>query len=356
MTAPTPAEPSIVIERVERVRGGGDQVRLRLSGRWPDSDRARHPDGHEPLLVIQLQGRRHRFPANREPAGAAPLPGRWHAEFTIPSWAVPSRPGQAAVWVGDAVVSVGPPGTSLTDAEPRSVTAAAAASVEPASVAPAPVPAAESDPGRGGPLADLLFKETVSALHAELERRSTEAAQLRGSLADARSELDARVARQTGLETAHGELRHELEQLMDAVGRQRQDFEERLAAAHEESDHAREQAAMATAAREEAESQLARARERSGSLEQTLAGHAEAERRRAQEATGLREQLAAAHVSRDAAISEAGGLRAELDRLGAELTVMREQVSAHGGDLSEAQSLLADARALTEELRGQAGP
>ena len=72
----------------------------------------------------------------------------------------------------------------------------------------------------------------------------------------------------------------------------------------------------------------------------------------AQEVVSLREQLAAAQIARDAAISEAGGLRSELERLGAELAVMREQVTAHGGDLGEAQRLLADARALTEQLRG----
>jgi hypothetical protein len=363
MTYSAPVEPPIAIERVQRVRGEGGDVRLRLSGRWlVDS----HPDEHEALLVIQLQGRRHRFPATRAPDGAAPLPGTWQTEFTIPSWAVPSRHGQAAVWVGNAVVAVAPPGASPSDSRPPSevvapdeVPVSESAPAKPAGVAPpSPVAASESieaplDPGRAGPLADLLFKETVSALHAELERRSGEAAQLRGALADAQSELDARAARQGGLESAHVELRHELEQLMDAVARQRQDFDERVGAVHEELDRAREHAAMATAARDEAEAELAQARERARSLEERLRGHGDAERRHTQEASALREQLAAAQVSRDAAISEAGGLRAELERLGAELTVTREQITAHGGDLGEAQRLLVDARALTEQLRAQ---
>lgn len=362
MTDSVPAEPPIAIDRVQRARGRGDQVRLRVSGHWLGPD---PPHEHQPLLVIQLQGRRHRFPANPDPAGAESLAGGWQAEFTIPSWAVPSRPGQAAVWVGDAVVAVGPPGSSAAGDEPPSAPAAVSEQAPgPASPAlapaptptptPTPTPEPDADAGRGGPLADLLFKETVSALHAELERRSAEAARLRGALADARSELDARVAGQSGLETAHGELRHELEQLMIAVGRQREDFEERLAAAHEQLERAREEAAMAAAGRDEAESELARARQQTGALQERLTAAAEAGRRGAQEAGGLREQLAAAQVSRDAAISEAGGLRAELERLGAELTVMREQVSAQGGDLGEAQRLLAGARALTEELRGQA--
>jgi hypothetical protein len=361
MTYSAPVEPPIAIERVQRIRGEGDDVRLRLTGRWLIDS---HGDEHEALLVIQLQGRRHRFPAARAPAGAAPLPGTWQAEFAIPSWAVPSRPGQAAVWVGNAVVAVAPPGAPPPESpsSPETVAleglpASEAALPKPAEVAPAtPEPGSTElppDPGRAGPLADLLFKETVSALHAELERRSGEAAQLRAALADTHSELDARAARQAGLESAHAELRHELEQLMDAVARQRQEFDERLSAVHEELDRAREQAAMATAARDEAEAEQAEARGRASSLEERLMAHGNAERRQAQEASALREQLAVAQVSRDAAISEAGGSRAELERLGTELTVMREQVTAHGGDLGEAQRLLVDARALTEQLRTQ---
>ncbi len=376
MTDSAHVEPPIAIQRVERVGGEGDNVRLRVSGRWLVESRS---DEHEALLVIQLEGRRHRFPAARRPPGASPPPGTWRAEFTIPSWAVPSRPGQAAVWVGNAVIGVGPPGARPSqpppDLPPTSEPGAPGASSRPPEAAPAPqatppaphaaaaatvptapVPAPGGgllDPGRAGPLADLLFKESVSALHAELERRSGEVAQLRGALADAQSELDARAARQASVELADAELRHELEQLMDAVAGQRQEFDERLGAVHEELDRAREQAAMAAAARDDAVAQLAQTRERTSSFEEQLRAHGDAERRQAQDVAALGEQLAAAQVSRDAAISEAGGLRAELERLGAELTVMREQVTAHGGDLGEAQRLLADARALTEQLRGQ---
>ncbi len=68
------------------------------------------------------------------------------------------------------------------------------------------------------------------------------------------------------------------------------------------------------------------------------------------EAASAREQLAAVSVSREAAISEAAGLRAELERLATELAVISEQFAAKGGDLGEAERLLADARALTEQL------
>jgi chromosome segregation ATPase len=116
---------------------------------------------------------------------------------------------------------------------------------------------------------------------------------------------------QSALESAHGDLRGELQALMSAVTVQRQDFDRRC---------------------RDVEDRLA---------------PAESER------DALREQLAAAQVSREAAAGEVAGLRAELDRLGSELAVSREQMSAHGGDLGEAQRLLTDARALTEQLRGQ---
>jgi hypothetical protein len=363
MTDPAPAQPPIAIDRIERARGRGQDVRLRLTGRWLTADPPTPSDEHQALLVVQLQGRRHRFAADRAPAGDAPPPGTWQAEFTVPPWAVPERPGQAAVWIGNAVVAVGPPGStppaaapSQASPGPRSVPGPPAAASAPAGPAAAPEPGspaapAPAEPPRSGPLADLLVKETVSALHAELERRSAEAAQLRGALADAHSELEARTGRQAALESAHAELRHELEQLMAAVGRQRQDFDERLAAAQDALGLAREQAAMATAARAEAEAEAAQARQTAHTLQERLGAVSDDERRAAHDAAALREQLATAQVSRDAAFSEAGGLRAELGRLAGELTVMREEMSAHGGDLGEAQRLLSDARALTEQLR-----
>jgi hypothetical protein len=69
----------------------------------------------------------------------------------------------------------------------------------------------------------------------------------------------------------------------------------------------------------------------------------------------LCEELAAVTVARDAAVSEIAGLRTELERLGTALAATRERVGAEGGDLGSAHRLLADARALAEELRGQGG-
>lgn len=443
MPESAPATTPLSIDRVERARGKGDQARLRLTGRWWTTAVA----GPDALLVVQMHGRRHRFATVRDPddavGGAAALGdvgasgdvegGIWTASFEVPDWAVPEQPGQAALWIGSTVVPVPPPGSA-----PLSEPVALRHSPPP----PAPPPAEPlepdaltDEPGRAGPLADLLFKETVSALHAELEQRSAEAARLRGALAQARSDLEARSGGQADLETAHAELRHELARLMAAVTEQRREFDGQLATLRTQRDRAREEI---TAAREESEARLGRARSelddrlatarsefdqqlaavraraeadvagareeadarltaarrqaeseadaaraesetmiaavraesetrasdaetraraaeaRAAALNERVASLMAAERRRGEEAAALREQLAGAHISRDAALSEAGGLRAELERIGSELAVARERAGASGEELSEAQQLLADARALTEQLRNEA--
>ncbi len=505
MYEPASALTPLAIDRVERARGQGDRVRLRLSGRWLTTRSGGVASSDvsdlDALLVVQMHGRRHRFPATRERRDepGADGAGTWVATFTVPDWAVPEQAGQASLWVGSAVVPVPPPGTPAESVEPSSVpdpSSPGAGDPPP----PPPPPLAEHEAlggehGRSGPLADLLFKETVSALHSELEQRSTEAARLRGALAEARSDVGTRSSAQAGLEAAHGELRHELQRLMAAVTQQRADFDEQLAAIGAERDGARterdgalaerdgalaeleavrakaesvgaelelaraeaesvgaelasaraelesvgaelasaraelesvgadaesaraevdrraaevrveaeallaavrgEAETQRAAARGEAEAQLAAARREAGAqlaaargeteaqvaaaraeAEQRLgevagarderAAHAAAlsdrissliasERRWAQEAAAAREQLAGAHISRDAALSEAAGLRGELDRLGSELAVSRERSGAGGGELSEAQQLLADARSLTEQLRDRSG-
>jgi hypothetical protein len=322
------------IDRIERARAERGSVQLRLRGRWLDPAAA----DEEELLVVQIEGRRHRFPGTREQdvrdGGAASTgASRWAASFTLPDWAEPHHEGQAALWLGSAVVPVPPPG------------GAAPAPVRPRPAAPPPEPApgmsaarpspAEpvapdllvgelgGDAGRSGPLADLLLRDTVAALRTELEQRTGEAIRLRSALADAQSELQARIATGAALEAAQEQLRTELGQLRAAVERNRQDGDAR--AADVERDHA--------ALRE----QLAEAR---GLAEQ-----------RATEAVHLREELAAAHVARDATASEVAGLRSELDRVGTELAATRERVGAEGGDLGEAERLLADAKALADQLR-----
>ena len=80
---------------------------------------------------------------------------------------------------------------------------------------------------RSGPLADVLLKETVAALHAELEARAAEAARLRSALSSAQSDLDSRQRAHGELEGTLAELGAELRRLMEAVEEQRHELERR---------------------------------------------------------------------------------------------------------------------------------
>lgn len=296
------------LDRVQSSRAAAGEIRLRLSGRWVDEQNA--ASGDEELLVVNLEGRRHRFAADpdHEPDHDQ-APDRWSATFTVPSWAEPREEGQAALWLGTAVIPVPPLRMSL-----------------PTPVARPPHPALGEEPSpagpeapRSGPVADLLLRETIAALQAEVDQRTADAAQVRVALASAQSELDARVDRHGALEVTLGELRDELDRLREAVQAQRRELQERT----EEVAALREQITKARAA---ADSQTT-------------------------EAMTLRGELAAANVAREAAVSEAAGLRAELARVGSELAVTQETVQSDAGGLGEATRLLQEARALADELR-----
>jgi chromosome segregation ATPase len=333
----------------------------------------------------------------------------------VPDWAVPVEYGQASLWVGSATVPVPPVGTKPRHAEPL---VSAPPPLPPPPLPPSPLPppppspAAEYPPGvdagRSGPLADALIRDTVSALHAELEQRSGRETALGIALEQSRAELAARAAAQGELEATLAELRAELGRLAEAVTAQQAEFERQLTDArerfeaelaegqsklgdgareldaarselvdaHANADRARSELELARVEREQTVAELAQARGESdraraelASAREHEAGHVHTRERladvndrltaamqsdqlRAAEASSLREQLAAAQISRDAAIAEAGGLRSELARLGSELAFSREHADAVGGDLGEAQQLLEDARALSAQLRG----
>jgi predicted nucleic acid-binding Zn-ribbon protein len=397
MTEFAPAELPLEIDRVQGSRPSVGEIRLALTGVWhgPGSS-----SEQEPLLVVQIDGRRHRFPADREDRSSELPAGRWQATFSVPDWAEPRQEGQAAVWIGDAVVPV-PPLHSSHHVPPALAATVPArddiqADVEGDADQSQPRPALENwdtpfarstpDAPRSGPLADLLLKETVGALHVELEHRNAEAARLRGELGDARSELATRGSTQSELETALSELGVELRHLRAAADERRAELDEQRRRADEEraeferqlgeltQSHERElaqvadQAAELAAARDElsaAREELGAAREELGELRAgSRAREAELSRAREEaagaqarwqqhgaETAALREELAATHVAREAAISEVAALQAEISRIAAELAVTRERVSSESGDLGQANRLLADARALAEELR-----
>lgn len=371
---PTPLE----IDDVQSARVAAGETRLTLSGRWLAADAPSTTD--EPLLVVQVEGRRHRFtPEAGTDTGSDAA--AWRASFVVPAWAEPQRAGQAAVWVGDAVIPLpamhggrggwargAPPAlaaavpadapessdASLAEAPPEPEAAGSEREVAPehnavSGPAMAPGPDVALEPGvtpRSGPLAALLLKETVAALHVELEQRGAEAAQLRSALAETQYELEARGGTQAELESTLGQLGAELRRLMEAVEEQRRELERRDSDAERERAEYEQRLAELSGARQQDAAEV-------GVLHERLAEAEARFQRRSAEIAGLREELASVTVSREAARTEAAGLKSELQRLGTELAVTRERVVSEAGDLGEANRLLADAKALAAELRAQ---
>jgi chromosome segregation ATPase len=133
-----------------------------------------------------------------------------------------------------------------------------------------------------------------------------------------RAEVDVRTTRQQQLEATQGELRAELGQLAGLVeqeGSRRADVESR--------------AVVLAAEVADLQAQL-------GDLESEL--------------DQVRAELAQTVVAREAADGEVIGLRSEVERLGRELAEMRG-LGDSGNGLEEAESLLAEARALAARLR-----
>ena len=399
------------IERVASSRIDDDTVLVSLAGRWTGPV---HEAAGDELLVVEVRGRRYRYAA-RTQGGASPVavagPSSWSASFELPVWAEPRSAGQASLWVGNCMISVPPvgaasgPGTGPARASPPAQAPPADSVCRPAPASPPASHGPAGEDARSGPLAELLRRETISALRSELRERATELAHVRGALADARSELDAGAANQGQIESAHADLRAELEQLIELVeqeGLRRVELErardaERHAASQQledserrvgelerlvsERDAALEQLVSERDAaleqlvseRDAALEQLVSERdaaleqlvsERDAALQELAVLRASAQRdlearegleRRAGQLSGklaeVHAQLAAATASRDGSLSEATGLRVELDRLGGELAGARERLGDSGSELGQARALLADARALAARLR-----
>jgi len=321
------------IDDVQHLRETAGEIRLRVSGRWRGETAP--SDAQSALLVIQIEGRRHRFAPVHAPGASAQ--GRWTASFVVPGWAEPRREGQAALWIGEAVVPIPPSGAARRWPGSRPPALRSAVPADLPDPPDEPEPANDrtpveptSEPPRSGPLAEMLLKETVAALHAELESRGVEAAQLRSALTGAQSELQARTESQSALEGTLGELGAELRRLTAAVDQQRCALERREADGAREREEFARRLTEISVARDDQAAELTAVRD---------------------ELVSAREELAAAQVAREAARGEAAGLRAELERLGSELAVTREHLASQTGDLGEANRLLADARALAEQLR-----
>jgi hypothetical protein len=321
-----------------------EKLVVRVEGRWLTRHR---PTLERAMLVVEANGRRHRFPAIPQPR--RPRFGRsggWSGGFALPTWLGPHLEGNTSLRLGETAMQL-PVGSFAGLDEPEPVeTSAAEAHGEPrAEPETTAVPERESDiaPQSETPpepaAARLAASPTessdppnaegmISALRAELERRAASEAALRGELVDVRAELAAVSVSRERLEATHAELRRELEELRDAVER-RADVESRAVVLAARVEELQAELESGEGARETLDAELALVRN----------AHATSE------------------VAREAAQAEAAGLRAELDRIGAELSQARQQ-QAGRGELEEAQSLLAEARALRTKMaeRTTTGP
>jgi hypothetical protein len=193
---------AVGIETVEWLDAGGGNLTVRVTGRWR---RRRPASTGQVMLVIESDGRRHRFPAMPEPpslGGAGP--GMWRLSFSVPGWLAPGLGGQAWLSLGTVTVPLPAPGAAGPE---RDRASAEPLRVEPPSAEPhhdeppsaAEVPSAAPPPG---PEPELRVEE--------LERRLAEAQadrdQLTASLAE--GERTRRIAEQR----AHAEqaLRRDL--------------------------------------------------------------------------------------------------------------------------------------------------
>lgn len=340
------SDPPLELESVHVDALAGDRVLVRLKGRW--RRRSRNPEARA-MLIVEVEGRRHRFPAIPQPRRMRlGSPTGWGASFALPAWLRPRLDGHMSLTVGDAIVPVPPLGDGP---EPFSDERAQAAEAvipvpdpdppdRPAETSPDPRARTERDPLTETDAAELLAEppaegdaDTVAALRAELQERAASEARLRGELAEVKARADARTAGQSRLEATREQLRSELDQLRELVqqqDQQRSEVESRAMVLAAELADAQQQVQAATAARAEA-------LEERDALER--------------EVTELRSALAVGIVTTDGATAETAALRDELERLGEELAAAREQVELRDDGLDEAEALLTEARELTASLR-----
>ena len=224
---------------------------------------------------------------------AFPLPSLTNDEpASRPSTpAQPSTLGQPSTPAQDS-----PPPVTDSEPTPSATPSSSAAETPPAGPETSPAgPAQTPASGDDTPSIVLSGDDAVHALKAELESRVAGEAQMRGQLADARSQLEGRAVAQERLEAAHAELRREFDGLRALISQEQE--------------------------------------------------------RQAQERAQAKADLTTTVVTRDAALSEAAALRSELDRLGVELSDARRQAGMREATVSEAEELLAEARALSASMR-----
>ena len=113
------APSALGIESVECFSEGGRSLTVRVTGRW----RRRRPDWHgQPVLVVEAEGRRNRFPAMPDPPSlTGAVPGTWRMTFSVPAELAKELAERASLQLGAAVIPL--PVTPVLDASGRAAPA-----------------------------------------------------------------------------------------------------------------------------------------------------------------------------------------------------------------------------------------
>ncbi|HWE33956.1 MAG TPA: hypothetical protein VG410_10755 [Solirubrobacteraceae bacterium] len=120
MADPSGVQAALAVEAVEWEPSDGGNLTIRVRGRW----RRRRPEWRgQPVLAIEAEGTRHRFPATPEPPSLTGVPpGSWQMTFSVPAWLAPYLGGRIWLQLGLAVIPLpAPVGGELGASEPPSV-------------------------------------------------------------------------------------------------------------------------------------------------------------------------------------------------------------------------------------------
>ncbi|MGZ4243651.1 MAG: hypothetical protein ACXVSE_05095 [Solirubrobacteraceae bacterium] len=272
-----PGTSAVAIETVEWSAVAGGNLSVRITGRW----RRRRPvSTGQPTLVIEADGRRHRFPAMPEPPSVGGTgPGLWRLSFTVPGWMAPEL-GRTWLQFGTVIVPL-PVAVPAPGERPAAVPGPAGgtgdpggSSSPPSATEPVPPPLGlrrdvdepeeppDFDDARG--VAELTRR--VEALKQELcEARavrdelaaSVEERECKRRIAEQRAHAEQALrrdlARQLSTSTREAERAREAMGDLAAAEDRIRALEHDLGQARRRSDEAEQVAAAATAARQRAE-------------------------------------------------------------------------------------------------------
>ena len=295
-----PGVPSpLGIEVVEWFSEGGENLTVRVTGRW----RRRRPAwSAQPTLVIEAPGRRYRFPAMPEPPSLSGTPpGMWRISFSVPAALAADLGGRAWLQFGAVVVplpaAVEPPGAGGDEPELEAGDESQSEDPQPDSE-----PVAEADQPAPRPLPSAeLEAEDARRRTADAEQAATgvraQVGGLEQQLEGARAEVAELRRSVTGLEAT----RRSAEQRAHAERAQRFDLEQRLADRVREGDRARQALGDLAAAEErlrELERELAAARRRIDEADQVAATATAARERAEQAVTEAEDELERARAQR----------------------------------------------------------